>query len=374
MRTCPCHENMNSTPFHDTPAVIWPASGQHLLVADDRGWHRPTADYWRLWLSRPELAPVDESCAAERSLHGALLADPGRAVHPAELQGLADEDIAESYGHFLRLREAVSDAGTLEAAYLGWVRSGRFDLPPLFMDLVVQAILARMLASSGDALVWRAAELLFRTQRVTLQEGRVLCGDQQQLDELQRNGGLGDLGRLLQDGGVSLPGVAVQVLGDGNAGHCLADRCHDGRHRYLLDLTHRLQQPLSHGLVLHLDNARSGLRSLAQVLEGWVRHFLGVGVSIRPEARVDDPAWRWHLGLDAQASALLDALYQGAVLPDERLQRLISLFRLDFHDLSVVQAEMQGRPVYLGLAMDAEGRLRLKPQNLLLNLPLAMRP
>jgi hypothetical protein len=30
-----------------------------------------------------------------------------------------------------------------------------------------------------------------------------------------------------------------------------------------------------------------------------------------------------------------------------------------------------GRPVWLAMAMDADGRLKLKPQNLLLNLPLA---
>ena len=34
-------------------------------------------------------------------------------------------------------------------------------------------------------------------------------------------------------------------------------------------------------------------------------------------------------------------------------------------------ADVAGRPVYLGLAMDAEQVLKLKPQNLLLNLPLA---
>jgi len=37
----------------------------------------------------------------------------------------------------------------------------------------------------------------------------------------------------------------------------------------------------------------------------------------------------------------------------------------------VVRADVAGRPVYLGLAMNADGVLRLKPQNLLLNLPLA---
>jgi hypothetical protein len=36
-----------------------------------------------------------------------------------------------------------------------------------------------------------------------------------------------------------------------------------------------------------------------------------------------------------------------------------------------VLPDVRGRPVYLGLAMSAEQRVRLKPQNLLVNLPLA---
>jgi hypothetical protein len=35
--------------------------------------------------------------------------------------------------------------------------------------------------------------------------------------------------------------------------------------------------------------------------------------------------------------------------------------------------ELAGRPVYLALMMTADKRLKLKPQNLLLNLPLAER-
>lgn len=56
---------------------------------------------------------------------------------------------------------------------------------------------------------------------------------------------------------------------------------------------------------------------------------------------------------------------------DERRSRLVSLFRLEFSDPAEMHAEVAGRPVYLGLAHNAEGVLRLKPQNLLLNLPLA---
>jgi hypothetical protein len=36
-------------------------------------------------------------------------------------------------------------------------------------------------------------------------------------------------------------------------------------------------------------------------------------------------------------------------------------------------ADIAGRPVYLALAMTEDGRLKLKPQNLLVNLPLAER-
>ena len=53
-----------------------------------------------------------------------------------------------------------------------------------------------------------------------------------------------------------------------------------------------------------------------------------------------------------------------------RMQRLLSLFRLDFADPQEMRADVAGKPVYLGLMMNADGVVRLKPQNLLVNLPL----
>jgi hypothetical protein len=47
------------------------------------------------------------------------------------------------------------------------------------------------------------------------------------------------------------------------------------------------------------------------------------------------------------------------------------LLRADFVDPADQLAQAAGKPVYLGIAMDADQRLVLKPQNLLLNLPLA---
>jgi hypothetical protein len=42
-----------------------------------------------------------------------------------------------------------------------------------------------------------------------------------------------------------------------------------------------------------------------------------------------------------------------------------------FRDPAQALAEMAGRPVYLGLACRADRTLRVKPQNLLISLPLA---
>ena len=48
-------------------------------------------------------------------------------------------------------------------------------------------------------------------------------------------------------------------------------------------------------------------------------------------------------------------------------------FRLAFAQPLDMRSDVAGRPVYLAMAQDAQGLLKLKPQNLLLNLPLAKR-
>jgi hypothetical protein len=53
------------------------------------------------------------------------------------------------------------------------------------------------------------------------------------------------------------------------------------------------------------------------------------------------------------------------------MKRIIALFRAEFPDPSAVRAELAGAPVFLGLAMTEQGGLTMKPQNLLVNLPLA---
>ncbi|MDI1236041.1 MAG: DUF6352 family protein [Polaromonas sp.] len=346
---------------------FWSSSGFHQLQITPRGWLAPTDDYLRLFLNRPELALVRESCAAEHALHAALLAAPSRLVAEAELQALQDADARESYGLFLRFRDGLLAAGTLEAYYLGLFRSGSISIAPLFIDLLAQAILRKVLDETTDAYEVRAAEMLFRVQRVGTQDGQVLAGDRDVLDMFNETGGLGDFGRFLAEAQAPLRSINMQVLTDANAPDYWPA---SDRHNFLLDLTHEINNDLSHGLVFTMTRARSGLTALARVLEKWVRHFLGVEVSIKPLQKIEDEAWRWHVGLDVEATALLNDLYEGREVEAGRMQRLLSLFRLDFAEPQEMRADVAGKPVYLGLMMNAHGVLKLKPQNLLLNLPL----
>lgn len=351
---------------------FWPACGYTLLERDSEGWLRPTPAWLAAWLARPELALVPESCGAETRLHDALQRDPLRHVTEAQLAALKDEDARENYAHFLQLRDALAQAGTLEGWLLALWRSGAVRVPPLFIDLVVQAVLRGLLDGCDDAFEARAAEMLFRPQRISTHENRLLAGDRETLDLQRETHGFGDLGRLLVQAAQPLKVVQLQVLQADNAPAWWAEAALDsGRHSFLLDLTHEITQDLGHGLEFHLTHAHSGLKALSRVLERWVAHLLGVQVRIEPLRQVADPQWRWHLGLDVDASRLLDDLYQDLPVDDERMARLISLFRLEFADRRDMRADVAGKPVYLGLMRNAEQVLRLKPQNLLLNLPLA---
>ena len=350
-----------------------PTDGSSLSNLDDveRGWLAPTDDYLRSFLTRPELALVPESCSAELALHAALNDAPARPVTSEELLALKDQDARESYTLFLSFRDGLLAAGTLEAYYLQlFPRSGagQVNIPPLFVDMLVDAITHSMLRDAADAYEVRARDMLFRAQRISTQNGQVLSGDQLTLDMLNETGGLGDIGRFLAEAKAPMTTINMQVLADDNAAAYFQQAV--GRHAFLLDLTHEVTNDLSHGLTFTMTRARSGLKALASVLQKWVQYFLGVAVTIRPLQKIDDEAWRWHVGLDAESTALLNDLYEGRAVEPERMQRLVSLFRLDFVHQEDMRPDVAGKPVYLGLMMNAEGIVKLKPQNLLVNLPL----
>lgn len=332
---------------------FWPSCGYRLLKVGTDGRLTLTDDFLRSYLVRPELAPIPESCAAELALHDALLANPRRTVDARELNALADADARENYGIWLRFRARLTGANSLEAAYLNLFSGDGVDVPPLFVHQLTQVLLRHILTAAADPLEARAAEMLFRTQKIAvLKDGGVMAADETTVELFATTSGFGSLGELLARHQTPAREVDLDVLDDSNA-------------------PAYWEREERHDFSVSLNRGRPALAALTRVLERWVRHFLGVEVSIRQERAIDDNNWVWHVGLDAEASGLLNDLYNEVDVDEVRLGRLLCLFRLDFANPADMREAVAGRPVYLAMAMDDAHRLKLKPQNLLLNLPLA---
>jgi len=343
---------MNPSPPPEAPPDFWPGSLWHALERDAAGRHRITDDFLRGWLERPELTPPEEAGPRERALHAALLAQPRRPITPVSLLALEDPDARENWELFAAFRDHLLAYATLEEAYLALFTGGPVRLPAAFLDGLAWALLRGMLDGCRDPFRARAAECLFRPQRATVVEGTVLLADAATVERMARTGGLGSLGELLRRAQVPLAPVELEVLRPDNAA------------------TYWTRSE-RFDLVLDLGFGREGLDALCRVLEAWIEHLLGVATRIQPVQRIRDERWSWHVGLDAEASGILNALWAGEEVEEQRLARLAALFRLEFRDPSVVLPALRGRPVYLALASDPTGRVRFKPQNLLVNLPLA---
>ncbi len=331
---------------------FWASSGFRLLARGPEGWLVPGDDYLRHLLARPELLPPPEAGAGERRLHARLADKPRAEVGPAELAAVEDADARENWVQFLRFRDRLLGAGSLEACYVGQFRQPAVDIAPPFVDALAQAIVRGLLEGSADPWLARAGELLFRRQRVSVEGGRVLAADATTIEAYAQTGGFGNVGRLLREQRTPLAAAKMDVLAEENAAfYYLRDELFS----FLLDLS---------------PGGRGAL-ALADVLRRWVRHLAGASVTIEPVERVDDERWRWHAGLDVESTAILNALYRGEPVEADARARLAALFRLTFDDPGDALAEAAGRPVYLGLAFRADHTLKLKPQNLLVNLPFA---
>ncbi len=331
---------------------FWPSCGYGLLGATPAGRLCVGDAFLRRFLARPELSLVPESCAAERALHRSLLEDPARGVREAEIDTLADADARQNYRVWLRFRDRLLAAPDLESAYVALFQGDGVDVPPLFVHELTQIVLRHILGESAPPMHARAAEILFRTQRVSvLPDGAVMAADLETVERFS-TAGFGSLGELLAQNRTPARTIELDVLSEDNA-QVYWDR--DERHDFAISL----------------NRSAGALEALSGVLERWIEHFLAVKVTIRPRSEVDDARWVWHVGLDAESSALLNDLYNRIDVGEDRRQRLLCLFELTFAEISDMRPSMAGRPVYLAMAMDRDHRLKLKPQNLLLNLPLA---
>jgi hypothetical protein len=249
----------------------------------------------------------------------------------------------------LRFRDRMIAAGTLEGAYMNLFKGG-IDVPPMFIDQLAHVILRNVLAGAADPLQLRAAEVFFREQKATIKDGHVLLADLETVEMHAAGSRYGSIGRLIVEAHVELGAVELDVLERANA-----------------DIYWSRES--KHDTVVSLTYGRPALEAFCRVLEQWVAHFLDLRVQVKPIRKIDEPRWAWHVGLDAESTAILNALWAGNQVEQGRMRNILALFALDFDDPAAMRQDIAGRTVYLGLAAQDEV-VRMKPQNLLLNLPL----
>lgn len=329
---------------------FWKSAGYHLVERDKHGWLTVTPDLIRAYITRPEIHPVEESCAVEHRLFERLMSDPFAAVSDAELAEIADPDAIDNYRVVLGFRDHLVRHRTVEAAYAALFVDNQLLVPPVFIDQLVHLILRNILRACQDPVRLRAAEIFFREQIVTLNEGTVTVADAEIVDMMSETGGLGGLGALLMESGTPMKEVALDVLTEDNAAIYW-----DRSDRFDTALDFRFTQP--------------GPDAFARVIEAWVRHFATVDVRVQPVQKIRDEHWSWHIGLDADATTILNSLYDGESLSEADNMRILGLFRMDFQNRTDMRHDLRGKPVWLGLAMSPDRKIRMKPQNLLVNLP-----
>jgi hypothetical protein len=328
---------------------FWRNSGFHLLERDAAGRLRITDDFLRAYYLRPEIHPVEESGPVERELHAALMAEPALRVTEGELTSLEDRDVQDNYRILLRFRDRLLDAGTVEGAYMGLFK-GAIDVPPMFIDQLAHVILRNVLDGTDDALRLRAAEVFWREQKATIKDGHVLLADLETVEMHASGQRYGSVGRLIVEAQGELGAADLDVLDRANAG-LYWER--ESRHDSVVSFTY----------------GRPALDAFARVIELWISHFLNVKTKVRPIRQIEESRWAWHVGLDAESSAILNELWAGNQVEPGRMRNILALFALQFQDPAAMRTDIGGRDVYLALSAE-DAVVRMKPQNLLLNLPL----
>jgi hypothetical protein len=256
---------------------------------------------------------------------------------------------------WMRFRNRILAHASLEASYWALFEGQGIDVPPVLVNQITQVLVQHVLGNDCSPVEARAAELLFRTQKISvLDDGSVMAADNETVERHALESGFGSVGELLKQGGIPLRSVDLDVIQDSNE-----DSYWDRSERF--------------DMVACLNLGQALIDAFCRVLERWILHFTSASVHIATAREIEDSNWVWHVGLDAQASSLLNDLYTGTDVDADRMRRLLCLFRLEFANPADMLAEVAGRPVYLAMAMDEHQRLKLKPQNLLLNLPLVRR-
>ena len=275
---------------------------------------------------------------------------PRRPLSESDLSRVEDADARDNYRVLMRFRDRLLAAGTVEGCYMGLFK-GTIDVPPMFIDQLAHVVLRNILDGCDDPLRLRAAELFFREQKATLQEGHVLVADDETVQMHATGSQYGGIGRLIVEAQGDLRKTELDVLDRANAALYWS---RESRHDTVISLTY----------------GRPALDALCRDIEAWIWHFLQIKTDVKPIRRIDEAHWAWHVGLDAESTAILNELWAGGEIEAGRMRRVLALFALQFDDPRAMRADIAGRTVYLALSCGEDEVVRMKPQNLLTNLPL----
>ncbi|MGB9044376.1 MAG: DUF6352 family protein, partial [Pseudolabrys sp.] len=231
-------------------------------------------------------------------------------------------------------------------AYADLARNGIGNIPPLFVNQLVHVILRNALDGVTDPRVLRAAEMFFRTQRVTLHDGSLIAADEETIGGVNT----APVTPLVSMLGIP-PEAEIDVMNDGNV-----DSYWERSDQF--------------DTALDLTAGREGLDALATAMQCWIAHLLGINVTIEALSQLQNVNLAWYVGLDADATKIGDMLWHGEDVDEAAMARVVGLFRLTFRDPSVMLDKVSGEPVYLILAMTPDKTIRMKPQNLATGLPI----
>ena len=222
---------------------------------------------------------------------------------------------------------------------------GAVDVPPIFIDQLAHVILRNVLDGFGEPLRLRAAELFFREQKATIRDGHALLADLETVQMHASGSRYGSIGKLMRAQARSRHGLDVR----------------DSEPR-------STEERIRHDTVISVTT-RPSLDALCSVLK-LDFNFFEIRTKIKPIRKIDELRWAWHVGLDAESTAILNELWAGGEIDAGRMRHVLALFSLQFEDPAVMRPDIAGRTVYLGLSADDDDIVRMKPQNLLTGLPI----
>jgi hypothetical protein len=271
-------------------------------------------------------------------------------VAQAELAAIMDSDARENWGFFLKFRDLLLEAGSIEAAYIKLANAQRVELPPLFLDQMTHLILRNALDGCDDPFTLRAGELFFRSQKASVHEGVLLLADSELVEEREKSKAammhVAPLSAMMEED--------LDVMDEENA------------------WTYWSRSD-ANSMAMNLGGDSRARAGLARAIEAWVKHLTGFKVHAESIARLEDKDWRWFIGLDAEGTRIGNTLWNGDSLREEDMDRVIAIMRVSFEDDKRVQERLQervrGKPFYLFLGANADRLVRMKPQNLVSGLP-----